>query len=729
MAFPLALRCAAGALILGTVALGAQDTTGARSRLTVVARHDSAPVFGALVRAGRAAASTDSGGRAVLRLAPGVHDVIVSRIGLRPDTITVSTAANVDTSIVVELAAAPAVISSVLVTSTRVERRLEQEPLRIEVLSGDDVTEKNEMRPGDLKTLFSEMSGVRVQTTSPSLGAATVRVQGLPGRYTTVLNDGLPLYGTHASSFGLVEQPPRDLRQAEVIKGAASALYGPAALGGVVNLVSRRPPDTTQALVNQTAHGGSDALAFVAQRISMHTGLTILGGAHYQRAADPDKDAWTDVAGYHRVELRPRVFYDDSAGHAFMLTAGGFDETRGGGPTGALASPLARTLLDSLATRHADAGGTGSWRLSPAWTLGARAAGNVQSRDRLFAGNAERERQHTLFGELTATGASAANTLVAGLSWQQEGYRNRQAARFDQTLTTPAVFVQHTWTPASWMASTVNGRCDFSNQYGTICTPRVSLLGKVGAALSVRGSVGGGWFAPMALDDETETIGLTRVSLPAPLQPERARTASLDVTATHGPLQVNGTVFQDRVNRPVALRPLAGDTTGAVALVNAPGTLRTQGGELFAVYNLEPVVATAYYAVTHTRELSPETGRPREVPYTPREEAGIDFAIEDDESGAYVAAEVFYTGVQSLEDNPYRALSRPYTTVGILAAKRIARTTVFLNLDNLTNVLQTRFDPILRPAESPAGEGGTRTVAPWAPLEGRSANLGVRYSF
>ncbi|HEX7020865.1 MAG TPA: TonB-dependent receptor, partial [Gemmatimonadaceae bacterium] len=335
----------------------------------------------------------------------------------------------------------------------------------------------------------------------------------------------------------------------------------------------------------------------------------------------------------------------------------------------------------------------------------------------------------TLFGEITATGVSRRSTFVGGLSWQREGYANREVARFDQTLTTPAVFAQHTWMPIAWLASTTNARCDFSNQYGTICTPRVSLLGKAGDIVSIRASVGGGWFAPMALDDETEAIGLTRVTMPASLEPERARTASLDVTATRGPLQVNGTLFQNRVNRPVGLRRVAGDSTGAVELVNASGAMTTQGGELFAVYSLEPVIATAYYAVTHSREPSPDNGRPREVPFTPRQEAGVDVALEDDESGAYVAAEVFYTGVQSLEDNPYRARSRPYTTVGLLGAKRFGRGTVFLNLDNLTNVLQTRFDPIMRPMGSGPGEGGARTVAPWAPLEGRTANLGVRYAF
>lgn len=726
-----AALAAAGALLLARIQPAlAQDSAGTPGVLSVTALHGGVPVPNALVHAGRVAATTDATGRARLRLAAGAVSVVVSRLGYRPDTVAIALRAGMDTSVTAELVEQAATLSDVVVTTTRAERRLQEEPLRVEVLAGDDVSEKNEMRPADLRTLFSEMSGVRVQATSPSLGAATVRVQGLRGRYTLVLNDGLPLYGTQSSGFGLVQQPPLDLRQAEVIKGAASALYGPSALGGVVNLVSRRPPDTSQVLVNQTTRGGSDALAFVARELSPRTALTVLGGAHYQHAVDPDRDRWTDVAGFRRAELRPRFFYQDSAGRSLMLTAGGFAERRGGGLIGGAVLPRqGASLLDSLSTTHGDVGAIGRWRLSSAWSLGARAAANAQERQRLFAGAMEDERQHSLFGEVTAHGVSRHNTLVAGLAWQGDDYSNREVSRFNQSSTTPAVFLQHTWMPVDWLASTLNGRCDASSVYGTICTPRVSVLARTGDALSVRASIGGGWFAPMALNEETEIIGLTRVTQALPLAPERARTASLDVTATRGALQVNGTLFQNRVNRPVGLRRIAGDSTGRVELVNAPGAMRTQGGELFAVFNEEPVIATAYYSVIRSRELSPESGRAREVPLTPRSEAGLDLALEDDESGAYVAAEVFFTGVQALDENPYRSFSHPYTTLGLLGAKRLGRATVFLNLENLTNVLQTRYDPILRPTGSGPGEGGAWTVPVWAPLEGRAVNLGVRYAF
>src|SRR4029078_5961876 len=88
---------------------------------------------------------------------------------------------------------------------------------------------------------LNETAARRVQVTSPSLGAANVRVQGLRGRYTQLLADGLPLYGGHTGAIGLLQNPPLDLGQVEVIKGVASSLYGSSALGGVINLISRSP--------------------------------------------------------------------------------------------------------------------------------------------------------------------------------------------------------------------------------------------------------------------------------------------------------------------------------------------------------------------------------------------------------------------------------------------------------------------------------------------------------
>ena len=230
--------------------------------------------------------------------------------------------------------------------------------------------------------------------------------------------------------------------------------------------------------------------------------------------------------------------------------------------------------------------------------------------------------------------------------------------------------------------------------------------------------------APSVRNEETDVFGLSPVVATSRLSAERVRTASLDVSSVHGPVEVGGTLFTSRVGDPAGLRRVAGDTSGAVELVNAAGPALAHGAELFAVYNEEPFIVTAFYAATRTRETSPQTGALRESPYVPREAAGLDLAFEEDESGTRVGFEAFYTGPQSLEDNPYRSVSPGFVTIGLLASQQVGRANVYLNLDNLTNVRQTRVDPLRRPTP---GEGGRRTVDAWAPLDGRLLNAGVRF--
>src|SRR6059058_4281556 len=117
------------------------------------------------------------------------------------------------------------------------------------------------MTPGDIVMMLNEMGGMRVQTTSPSLGAASVRVQGMLGRYTSFLSDGLPLFGQQGASLGLLQIPPMDLGQVEVIKGVSSALYGAGAMAGVVNFISRHPGSEPihEFLVNRSTRGATDA--------------------------------------------------------------------------------------------------------------------------------------------------------------------------------------------------------------------------------------------------------------------------------------------------------------------------------------------------------------------------------------------------------------------------------------------------------------------------------------
>jgi iron complex outermembrane receptor protein len=160
----------------------------------------------------------------------------------------------------------------------------------------------------------------------------------------------------------------------------------------------------------------------------------------------------------------------------------------------------------------------------------------------------------------------------------------------------------------------------------------------------------------------------------------------------------------------------------SVGLANVPGETRTWGTEALVRYHAEPWHVTATHTWTRATEPDALTGGRREVPVTPRHQAGV-VGMWEAEGQGRVGVEFYYTGRQSLDDNPYRSTSRPYLVVGLLLERRIAGARWFINAENLLDARQTRWDPL--PLLERSRELRWTTDA-WAPLEGRSVNAGVR---
>jgi iron complex outermembrane receptor protein len=159
-------------------------------------------------------------------------------------------------------------------------------------------------------------------------------------------------------------------------------------------------------------------------------------------------------------------------------------------------------------------------------------------------------------------------------------------------------------------------------------------------------------------------------------------------------------------------------------IVNLDGPTRTRGTELIARYHREEMDVIVSHMYLWSTEPDPYgTGR-REVALNPRHSASLDVlrAI----GPARVGFEVFYTGRQALDDNPFRTRGFPYVLFGGLIDWGIGVSRVYVNIENIGDVRQTREQPLVRPARDASGRW---TVDAWAPLEGRTLNAGVRFRF
>ena len=690
--------------------------------VTIRVLHAEAPIRGVRVEAGSARTSTGPDGVATLRLPMGVHRITFARVGFAPDTVTVTLSAPRDTALVIELEERALELEPVIVTATRTERRVEDEPTRVEVLPREEVEEKLLMTPGDVAMLMNETGGLRVQTTSPSLGGATVRIQGLRGRYTQLLADGLPLYGGQAGSLGLLQIPPMDLAQVEVIKGAASALYGPAALGGVINLVSRRPASDPEVelLLNQTTRSGTDGVLWASGPLTSTWGYTLLAGGHRQSRKDVDADGWADLPGYERLVLRPRLWESGGTGQSVFLTGGLTLESRAGGTLPGRLAPDGTPFPEELDTRRVDLGGVGRFPLRDGLTVNVRASGMEQRHAHVFGPTPENDRHGTAFAEATLGGLAAWGAWILGTAFQYDAYHAENVTGFDYGFVVPSAFVQGDVQLAHGLSVLASARLDAHDEYGLFVNPRVSALARIGGDWAARLSVGTASFAPTPFTEETEVTGLSAVAPPAGLSDERALSASLDVGGTAGSLELSAAVFGAVIRNPVAARLQPGAVR--LALVNADEPTRTHGMDLLARWVAGPLRVTATYQYQRSTELDADVGGRRETPLTPRHAAGLVAAWER-EGQTRAGVELYYTGAQALDDNPYRATSAPYFITGFLVEHRLGRARIFLNAENLSNVRLSRYHSLVLPAP---GRGGRWTTDAWTELSGRTLNGGVR---
>jgi outer membrane receptor for ferrienterochelin and colicins len=678
------------------------------------------PIEDAEVVVAGASYRTDASGTTTVTIVPGAVEVTVVKAGFAPATASVRVAAGVVQEVVVELQVQPTVEETVtVVASTRTDKRLEDQAMRVEVLAREEIEEKMLMTPGDIVMMLNEMGGMRVQTTSPALGAASVRIQGMRGRYTRVLSDGLPLFGD-VGGLGLLQIPPMDLGQVEVIKGVASALYGAGAMGGIVNLLSRRPGGEAEQefLLNRSTRGATDAVTFLSGPLSRGWSASLLGGGHWQAITDVNGDAWADLAGYTRAVARPRVFWDGGRGRTFFATTGfTYEDREGGTPDGQVLAATGHPYVEGLNTQRYDAGAVAQFLIKGRYVMTARGAVARQSHDHQFGNVLERDRHDTAFGEAAVRGSAGRQTWVAGLAIERDAYTSPDVPRFDYTFTAPGVFAQYDVTVSPKLSLSSSARLDVHSQYGTFFSPRVSALARAGR-WSSRLSVGTGFFAPTPINEETEAAGLTRLEIARPVEAERGLSASFDVSRTDGPLSYTATLFASRVDDPLHV-----DRSPSYVLRTLPDPTTNQGLELLGTLRRAPFSVTATYTYVRARETIDAIDQ--DVPLTPRHTAGIVGMWEKEDIGR-MGIEWYYTGQQSLEENPYRAVSEPYMVLGLLAEKQFGRIRLFVNGENLTAVRQTRWDPLLRTTRAADGRW---TVDAWAPLEGRNINGGVRVRF
>ena len=708
-------------LLLAPVPMQQADT----GVVQVTVAEPMGPVEGVLIRSAGRSAQTDSEGRTRITLPAGRQMLSFARVGYEPRQVAVVVIRDTVVSLTVDLVMAMAEhLEEVTVSTTRIERLAGDAPIRVEVVDEMEVDENTLMAPSGITMLLNETPGIRVQAASPSLGTGSVRILGLPGQYTAMLADGLPLYGGSSSALGPLDISPVDLYQVEIIKGAASALYGGQALGGVINLVSKPPTGKKEVLLNRRTKGVTDVATWLSERLSTSTGLSLLATGTVQDDWDIDSDGWGDQAEARRWSVRPRLATVDQRGRSLFVTAGyGYDQRDGGTLEGAVA-PDGQPFREGLTSKRADIGATATVPLSDSGSVAMRFALAGNWRDREFGpGPIETDRTSTGFLEMTRSFVGGNSATVLGAALQLDDFENELNGNYNHSWLTPGLFVtaERELGPVTVSASL---RGDFHPEAGFQLTERLALLTKPSEEWSIRLSAGTGFAAPTAMNEETEAIGLRAISPGPELERERSFGAMLDVNGRVAGAEVLVTAYGSSIEDAVQLAGAGHGGSHDGVLRNASGATRVGGVEAAAIWRFwtgGKFLLTYGYAKGSRTDAT--TGAREDAPLLPRNRIGADFMFERPGNYRFGIEGIWYDA-QPLHHNPYRSRSKPYMYTMAIAMKQFGQLEVVANFENLLNVAQTDTDPLTLPTPT---IGGRWTTDVWAPLEGFMANFAVRY--
>jgi iron complex outermembrane receptor protein len=686
------------------------------------------PVSGASVtwKEQNKTAVADSMGLVIISNIPnGNQTFIISYVGLEEKTINyifpLSTSETID--IELESGKEEEDEEEVIVTATRSSRTISNTPTRTEVISGEELSEKANMKPGDIRMMLNETTGIQTQQTSATSFNAGIRIQGLEGRYTQILRDGYPLYSGFSGGLSILQIAPLDLRQVEVIKGSASTLYGGGAIAGLVNLVSKTPRDEREIsfLANATSARGLDLSGFYSERYGK-LGLTVFGSRNTNAPFDPADIGLTAIPKFERYTINPRLFLygkntTANVGISYITEdriGGNLNYIKNGG-NGFFEENNTDRITAQLGIAH---------KLNDKATLQLKNSFSSFDRNIAIPTYQFNALQQSSFSELTWNTRGEKMDWVIGANFLTEDLKETQRsadAVRDYHYNTTGLFVQNTWSPVEKFVLETGLRVDHVTHYGFELLPRVSAMLRVSPKFTTRLGGGFGYKTPTVFTEESERIQFQNL-LPINInnsKNERSVGGNWDVNyrTAMGAVGIsfNHMFFYTMLKRPLVL---VGAPGGKIQFQNSSGHIDTRGMEtnlrfLYGDFKL-------FIGYTFTDANTHFTSDKEWIPLTARHRLNnvLMYEIEDK---LKIGLEGYYFSKQKLSDGTF---GKSYWITGFMVEKLWEKISLYINFENFTDTRQSKFDSIYTGTiDNPVFKDI------YAPVEGFVVNGGIKIRF
>lgn len=432
--------------------------------------------------------------------------------------------------------------------------------------------------------------GVQLDNTCSICNTTSLRLGGLPGDYTLITVDGIPIYSSLGTAYGLLQLDTAAVSRIEVLRGVNSVLYGANAVAGVVDVRTRVPEGgLAEASVEAGSFGYLRATGVAGTSVD-DASLLAVGSYTRHDGVDRDGDAVTEYAGYQRASLGLHATYLPGDDHELNARVGLNVERRQGGSLGAgfletLDDPALRSLSESILTQRLEFGLRHAWRLGTSTRLVTTFGASRHEQDSDYEGERYLAEQWMMFADSRLLHeVSRRYELVAGVSYRGE-LLDENVAVTDIRFHQAGAFFRGSWRPRPTLELSHGFRLEGHNEYGVVAVPEAGVRWSASPRTLLYVTGGAGFRAPTTFFEQFKGVrpqGYSLVNRTDEAERSWSVSGGLDIDISEG-YEVRLYGSWTRINNPVTFDTFEeqeGEGISRVEVFSATSALSVSSGAL-----------------------------------------------------------------------------------------------------------------------------------------------------
>jgi outer membrane receptor for ferrienterochelin and colicins len=674
------------------------------------------PIVNISVKGTTLGAATDKDGNYFIAGIPaGKYQVYASMIGFRSMTKSVEVYA--DSISVLDFELSPTAIEGegVVVTATRTERLLKDVPVYTEVITGKKIEVKN---ADNLRDALKGEVGIGVKTLCPRCNAAEIQIQGLPGRYTQVLIDGMPVVSDLGALYGLAHIPSENIERIEIVKGAGSAIYGSDAIAGVVNVITKSQETTSGDVSVTSGYFGAQSLMSTLGTKMGNLEATATVSKSKADAVDVDDDGIADYVQSDRtagsVKLKHQLVSNTT-----MTISGNFrTEDRLGGSIERILGKTGTGAYVNPNINQYDLGGSLEWDPTDISSLVLRGVSSCYDQRVFVEETWYKASEDIVFGEAQYTRYLTSKHLFStGISHKYECVEENTRIGIKKANSS-GIYIQDEidYSPVNFVLGT---RYDYHSEFGSYVSPRAAIMYEPVHGLTLRSSYGFGFKAPTVFFKQMHFCAAEAMYefVPNPdIAPEKSRSANFSTEYRTGIFSIGMNLFQTDVKDMIQEDLIEIDSAAGIwryQYINI-GEALTRGVELNGSLELlQGLSLKLGYSYLDARDKTTDTP----LLFRSKHSGNWNLRYENHTVGIEINLSGEFTGSMPVQIGTDEGFDSPsYTVWNCKVSQRIGSSyTFFIGADNI-------FDY----AQRESIQGG---VTLWGPTRGRYLYGGVKLNF